>query len=139
MNERRVFAHVPADDLDRLRDSFEAGAEWTKDEAARILDIPERRFRACVSELREQGVPIVSTSERGSVYRMARTRDEAIDFVDRELMSRIHDIERQVRAIHQGMDKHFPTTQLPLAFVPTANSQTKEGTNWLGETKSAAS
>lgn len=104
------------DDATRLRESFERGAQWTREEADRIWGWNDRRFRLAVAELRDSGYPVVSESERGSVYRKARTREEAEAFIDRELVSRTRKLEDQIRAMRAGVDKHFGTPQLPLAI-----------------------
>lgn len=114
MRSREFFAPAGLDELTRLRQSFDRGAELTKAEAQRMWGWNERRFRARVSQLREEGYPVISLSEQGSRYRKARDRRELDDFIDRELVSRTRDIEAQIRALRDGADKHFGTPQMAL-------------------------
>lgn len=94
-------------DVDVLRDLFIAGRELTKDEAWQRHRIGPRQFRAAVSALRLAGVPIVSSSSEGSVYRLARSASEAEEFVEREIVSRSRVLEQQARAIRDHSRAYF--------------------------------
>jgi hypothetical protein len=116
MRPRDLYAHTSLDDVTRLRLSFDEGTAWTKDAALRQWGWADRRFRATVSRLREEGYPVISVSEQGSVYRRAANRAELEQFIDRELLSRTRDLEAQIRALRDGADKHFGPDQLALAI-----------------------
>lgn len=111
---------VRTSDAYRLRESLEFGSEWTKDEATRAWGWGERRFRLAVTALRESGYPVISTSEAGSVYRKARSREEVEEFVSRELISRARNLEEQARRIRAAADKYFGSPQLPLVIESAA-------------------
>jgi len=116
MTDRTAYATALDHDTDVLLRAFNArhatkADGLTKAEAARLYDIPERRFRAAVAKLREQGEPIVSWSEEGSTYRMARDAAEAERFIDTELLPRIGHLQRQVRNIRIGIPVRFKVHQ----------------------------
>jgi len=73
--------------------------ELTKDEARRRWGLPERRFRAAVSEMRLRGYAVVSHSSEGSRYRMARSYAEVQEFVESEVRSRARVLEAQGHAM----------------------------------------
>lgn len=79
----------------------------TKEQARARYGLPERRFRAAISELRLRGVPLVAFSTEGSVYRLARTEAEATEFVEAELLSRARVLEQQARAIRDHLAERF--------------------------------
>ena len=107
MTERSEYATAHDADVNVLLAAFERGQSFTKEQAKNELGIPDRRFRAAVAKLREQGEPIVSWSEEGSVYRMARDAEEAHRFIDSELIPRIRHLERQARHIRIGIPVKF--------------------------------
>jgi hypothetical protein len=111
VSERTEYATAKDTDVNILLRAFERGQSFTKDQAKNELGIPDRRFRAAVAQLREQGEPIVSWSEEGSVYRMARDAEEAHRFVDTELVPRIRHLERQARHIRIGIPVRFKISQ----------------------------
>jgi len=91
--------------------------ELTKDEARRRWGLPDRRFRAAVSELRLRGVPIVAMSSEGSTYRLAKTEQEAEAFVESEILSRARVLEAQARAIREHLAERFGVAeQLAMAI-----------------------
>lgn len=94
-----------------LLDAFNRGEALTKDLGLQRYGIPERRFRAAVSKLRDIGEPIVSWSQEGSTYRMARDAAEADRFLETELVPRIRELERRVRHIRIGMKVRFGAYQ----------------------------
>lgn len=114
MRASYLMAHV--EDVIRLRESFDRGAEWTRDQAAKRWGWSDRRFRKAVNELRQSGYPVISTSEHGSAYRRAKDIAELDAFIERELVSRSRDIEEQIRALREGAPRHFGTPQLSLAI-----------------------
>jgi hypothetical protein len=87
------------------------GKELTKELVLNRYRIPGRRMRAAISDLRRQGMPIVSFSAAGSTYRMARDEREAEDFVRSELMSRATDLLEQSRAIRAHAREFFQPIQ----------------------------
>lgn len=103
-------------DVERLRTSLDAGAEWTRDRAYRSFRWNERRFRSAVAELRKEGYPVISVSEQGNVYRKAKTRSECEAFIERELVSRTRKLEEQIREMRAAADKYFGSDQIPLAI-----------------------
>lgn len=114
MSERAAYATAKTEDVERLRASFESGSEWTKDLAHHHFGWNERRFRAAVEALRDEGMPIVSWSEKDSTYRMARDAAEADRFVDTELVPRIRKLERRARRIRESKSRYFTTHQQQL-------------------------
>jgi len=114
MSERTEYSTAHDGDVNVLLAAFEAGRALTKQRAQNEFGIPERRFRAAVAKLREQGEPIVSWSEEGSAYRMAKDAAEAELFIERELLPRIRHLERQVRHIRIGIPVKFKVTQQQL-------------------------
>jgi len=115
MRGRDVYAHTSLDDVSRLRESLERGAELTKADANRMWGWHERKFRATVSRLREEGYPVVSWDEQGSRYRKAHDRAELEKFLDTVLLSRVRDLETQIRVLREGAERHFGSDQLRLA------------------------
>jgi hypothetical protein len=111
MTDRSEYATAKDGDVLILLSQFEKGVAFTKEQALRDLGIPDRRFRAAVAKLREQGEPIVSWSEEGSTYRMARDAQEAERFIDQELLPRIRHLERQARHIRIGIGVRFKVHQ----------------------------
>lgn len=85
--------------------------QLTKAIALEQYRIPARRMRATISELRRQGVPIVSYSTEGSTYRMALDEAEAEQFVAAELMSRATDLLEQARQIRAHAREWFAPIQ----------------------------
>lgn len=102
-------------DADMLRPTLDAGKEWTRVMARAAFGWSDRRFRKAIADLREGGYPVVSTSDAGSVYRRARTREEVEDFIERELITRTRQLEHQIRALRDGADRYFGSDQLRLA------------------------
>lgn len=100
-------------DVLKLRDSFEAGSEWTKDAAAVHFDMSERRFRAAVAALRATGYPVVSYSEEGSTYRKAKDVREVDHFIDTELLPRMRKLEAEARAM-RTLSRRWLDTQTAL-------------------------
>jgi hypothetical protein len=98
-------------DVSTLLAAFNRGEALTKEQGRTRYGIPERRFRAAVSKLRDQGEPIVSWSQEGSTYRMARDAAEADQFLATELIPRIRELERRVRHIRMGMRVRFGANQ----------------------------
>ena len=94
---------------------FARGAKLTKGEARARYGLSERRFRKGVNELRLRGVPIISSSERGSRYHRATSELELEAFLVSELESRARDIEAQIRALRAKARDNFPPTQMKLA------------------------
>jgi len=113
---RAEYLMAGVDDVTKLRESLERGAQWTKDAAKRTWGWNERRFRAAVAELRQHGYPVISSSEEGSVYRKARSRAEVEEFIERELVSRTRKLEEQIREMRRAADKHFGSDQLKIAI-----------------------
>jgi len=111
-----TYDEVVHGEVARLRETFEQGREWTKPTAKVAFGWDERHFRRVVSELRETGYPVIATSEQGSTYRKAKTREELVAFVERELVSRSRDLERQIRVLLDGADTYFGSDQLSLAI-----------------------
>jgi len=85
--------------------------ELTKAIALERYRIPPRRMRAAISELRRQGVPIVSFSAAGSTYRLAHSEAEAEAFVAAEVMSRATDLLEQARQIRGHARDYFQPIQ----------------------------
>lgn len=112
--ERAEYATAKDADVNILLSAFERGEAFTKERAKHELGIPDRRFRAAVAKLREQGEPIVSWSEEGSTYRMAHDAEEAHRFIDTELVPRIRHLERQARHIRIGIPVRFKVRQQQL-------------------------
>ena len=103
-------------DADALRLSLAKGDEWSRRDGSAYFGWNDRRFRDAVATLRQQGYPVVSTSGEGSVYRLARSREELEAFVEREIVSRSRELEEQARALRDAADKYFGTPQLALAI-----------------------
>jgi hypothetical protein len=101
VSERSDYAQAEIDDVHRLELAFEHGAELTKDLAKKTMGIPERRFRAAVSELRRRSYPVVSFSEQASTYRKAVNVQELERFIDSELVTRAREIEQRIRALRE--------------------------------------
>lgn len=99
-----------------LRGVFDRGARLTKAEARARYGIGERQFRASVSALREQGYPVVSSSEEGSTYRKARSESELEVFIHAEIDSRAMDLLAQSKALRARARDHFPPVQLGMAI-----------------------
>lgn len=113
---RAEYLMPGADDVTKLRESLERGAEWTRRDARRQWNWNERRFRRAVADLRDTGYPVVAVSEQGSVYRKARTREELESFIAHELLSRTRKLEEQIKSLREGADRYFGTPQIPLAI-----------------------
>ena len=113
-----LVVHVLSEreDAETLRLSLEFGSEWTRDEARRAWGWNERRFRLAVATLRELGYPVVSASESGSVYRKARSREEVMEFINRELSPRAEALGRQISAMRAEADRFFGPEQLRVAI-----------------------
>lgn len=111
-----TYDEVVHGEVARLRETLERGSEWTKPTAKVAFGWDERHFRRVVSELRETGYPVIATSEAGSTYRKAKTREELVAFVERELISRTLDMERQIRVLLDGADIYFGGDQLRIAI-----------------------
>lgn len=109
--DRVEFANARPRDVALLRALFSEGRELTKTIALDRWHIGGRQFRAAVSELRRQGVPIVSRSAAGSVYRMARSEDEVEEFVKSELLSRATDLLHQAHEIRGHARSFFEPIQ----------------------------
>lgn len=114
MTLRSEHLTVTEEDVNVLLKAFNVGRALTKEEGRALYGIPERRFRAAVARLREQGEPIVSWSEEGSTYRMAKDADEAERFINSELLPRIRHLDRQVRNIRIGLPVRFKVHQARL-------------------------
>ena len=113
---RASYRSAHAEDVERLRESFERGAEWTRKQAEVRWGWHERRFRHAVSELRLSGYPVISSSEAGSVYRKARSREEVEGFIERELLPRANALREEAQLLQRAADHYFGTAQLPLAL-----------------------
>lgn len=98
-------------DVDMLREVFASGRAIAKDEARSRYGIGPRQFRAAVSELRTQGVPIVSFSAEGSTYRFARSQEELDAFIEQELVSRSRVLEQQIRALRESSSRYFGVSE----------------------------
>lgn len=115
--DRQQYATAREADVEVLRESFERGDVWTKVRERDLVvctggaELPDRRFRAAVAALRDEGTPIVSWSEEGSAYRLARSLEEADRFVDHELIPRFRKLERQARRIREKSRTYFNVTQ----------------------------
>lgn len=111
MIDRSEFANARPRDVALLRALFGEGRELTKAIAKDRYHIEPRGFRAAVSELRRQGVPVVSRSSAGSTYRLAKSEEEAETFVAAELMSRATDLLEQAHAIRAHARDWFAPIQ----------------------------
>ena len=112
--ERSEYAQAQPRDVALLKVLLLEGKELTKEIALSRYRIPSRRMRAAISDLRRQGMPIVSYSAAGSTYRMARDEREAEDFVRTELMSRATDLLEQSRQIRSHARDYFQPIQQQL-------------------------
>ncbi len=113
---RAPYLMAGVDDATRLRESLERGHEWTREEARRQFGWNDRRFRLAVAALRDHGYPVISTSEKGSAYRRARSREEVQQFIDRELRPRAEALGRQINAMRAEADHVFGPEQLRVAI-----------------------
>jgi DNA-binding transcriptional regulator PaaX len=111
VTDRSDYATASQADVAVLRDAFTEGKEITKDFAADVLGIPERRMRAAVAELRDEGMPIVSFSDADSTYHLARDAAEADRFIDTELVPRIRKLERRARRIRENKHRWLDQQQ----------------------------
>jgi hypothetical protein len=103
-------------DVALVRTLLEEGRELQKTDVAKRWHIPDRRFRAAVAALRIVGVPVVSFSEAGSTYRLAKDVDELEHFIN-EIRSRRAELDAIVRALSTPeARKRIPRTQLDLAM-----------------------
>ncbi len=83
--------------------------------------IENREVRACISQLRESGVPGTEICSTGGIeggYWMAADHEEAEEFVQREFDSRAKALHKQASAIRAAAEKHWgkysPEKQVPL-------------------------
>lgn len=111
-----TFDGVVKGEVERLRETLEQGREWTKPTAQVAFGWDERHFRRVVSELRETGYPVIASSDAGSTYRKAKNREELLAFVERELVSRSRDLDRQIRVLLDAADTYFGSDQLRIAI-----------------------
>lgn len=107
MKQRGEYTIARQDDIEVLRQSFDVGAEWTKESWRAVMGWNERRFRATVAALRELGYPVISSSEKGSSYRKAWSEAELEQFIHRELQSRIRHLDYQIAALRNAAPRHF--------------------------------
>jgi len=68
-------------------------------------NVTERQVRYCVNQLRKRGVPICSTGGESGGYWYASDWDELLDYIHRELDSRISDLMEQRRALKDQAEK----------------------------------
>lgn len=120
MAARREYATAAADAVARVRVLLDAGGEIVRAEVRAVLDMDERKFRAAVSELRRGGYPVISSSEQGSTYRKARSREELDAFIARELRPRAVDLLEQEHQLREHAADHFEPRQLQLGTPSTA-------------------
>ena len=111
---RRDYATAAEDAVARVRELLDAGAQIVRAEVRQMLDMDERKFRAAVSDLRRRGYPVISSSEQGSTYRKARSRDELETFIARELRPRAVDLLEQEHQLRGHAADHFEPRQLRL-------------------------
>jgi len=107
---RSDYATAREADVEVLRDAFESGNAYTRQQAHLELAIGDRQFRAAVSELRAHGYPVVTEldDENGkAVYHKARSREELEDFIEAELWSRATDLLEQVHQLRGHAPEHF--------------------------------
>ena len=121
MSVRREYATAAEDAVARVRELLDGGAEIVRAEVRAILDMDERRFRAAVSILRRRGYPVISSSEQGSTYRKARSREELEAFIGRELRPRAIDLLEQEQRLREHAADHFDPRQMQLG--PTGSAQ----------------
>lgn len=117
---RTENATAAEDTVARVRELLDGGAEIVRAEVRAVLDMDERKFRAAVSMLRRRGYPVVSSSEQGSTYRKARSREELEAFIARELRPRAIDLLEQEQRLHEHAADHFEPRQLQLDAGRTA-------------------
>jgi hypothetical protein len=107
VKQRAEYTVARHEDIEILRQSLDVGSEWTKDQAKISLGWNERRFRATVAALREEGYPVISSSEKGSTYRKAWSEHELEEFIRRELSPRIRHLDYQISALRAAAPRHF--------------------------------
>jgi len=73
--------------------------------------VDERQIRAAVHELRQQGIPLISSSGAKG-YWFAESRKEVDEFIARELRPRAVDLFTSIRALESTAEKHFPRERL---------------------------
>lgn len=114
MATRREYATAAEDAVARVRELLDDGAEIVRAEVRTVLDMDERKFRAAVSVLRRRGYPVISSSEQGSTYRKARSREELEAFIGRELRPRAIDLLEQEKRLREHAGEHFEPRQMQL-------------------------
>ena len=67
----------------------------------------DRQLRAAINFLRKQGELILSTGGEKGGYWLAQTRQEAEEYLQAELLSRISDLSQQERAMRVEIDRRF--------------------------------
>ena len=117
---RKEYATAAEDTVARVRELLDGGAEIVRADVRAVLDMDERKFRAAVSILRRRGYPVISSSEQGSTYRKARSREELEAFIARELRPRAIDLLEQEQRLHEHAPDHFEPRQLQLDAGRTA-------------------
>lgn len=89
-------------------------AELTHALAFSGFDLSERQVRAFISDMRKEGVLILSVSKTGGGYWLAQSRDEYMQFRHIKFNAQILDMLETLRAMDSAADKQFNGLQMGL-------------------------
>jgi biotin operon repressor len=98
----------------RTLDNPITAPELTDELAFWAQDLSERKVRQLISEMRKDGVLILSVSKTGGGYFMARNLDEYLEFRKINYNARILDMLATLRAMDSAAEKQFNGLQMGL-------------------------
>ena len=67
----------------------------------------DRQLRACINQMRKDGVMICSTGGEDGGYWFAASWDELSEYLDREVVSRLTDLAEQERALTKAGESRW--------------------------------
>ena len=71
------------------------------------FDVHERAARACINQLRKQGIAICSTGGEEGGYWLAEGWDELLEYLEREIHSRAMDLLEQEGALRRAAEMRW--------------------------------
>jgi hypothetical protein len=116
INVKELIENLPAG-LDRAmlrvldfhigRDSAISRGRLVADLGRMGFMVHEREARACINQLRKEGVAICSTGGGEGGYWLAADQEELEEFLEREFDARAMDLHEQARAMRQAAEKRW--------------------------------
>lgn len=78
------------------------------------FDMTERAMRQLISDMRKEGVLILSVSKEGGGYWLAQSSDEYTEFMRTKFMAQIADMLETKKAMDSAAEKQFNGLQMGL-------------------------